>query len=49
MTSSSSSELLMPLRLLPFIRTGPRWPSERADGEKEEGEEEELEAVVGGY
>lgn len=33
-----------------FTSTGPRWPSDRAEGEKEEGEdEEELHAAVGGY
>jgi len=47
---TSSSELLALLSFLPFISTGPRWPSDRAEGEKEEGDdEEELEAAVGGY
>lgn len=47
MTSASSSELLISP---PFTSTGPRWPSDRAVGEKEEGEDEhELEAEVGGY
>lgn len=34
----------------PFTSTGPLWPSDRAEEEKEEGdEEEELGVVVGGY
>lgn len=34
----------------PFIRTGTRWPSERVEGEKDEGEdEEELDAAVVAY
>ncbi len=50
MTSSSSSELLALLRFPPFTSTGPRLPSDRAEGEKEEGEDEdELEAAVRGY
>lgn len=50
MTSSSSSELLALLTLPPFTSTVPRWPSDRAEGEKEEGDDEdELEAAVGGY
>lgn len=50
MTSASSSELQALLISPPFTSTGPRWPSDRAVGEKEEGEDEhELEAEVGGY
>lgn len=48
MTSASSSEPL--LMFPPFTSTGPRWPSDRTEGEKEEGEDEqELEAEVPWY
>lgn len=40
----------MLLTFPPFTSTVARWPSDRAEEEKEEGEdEEELEAAVGGY
>lgn len=50
MTSPSSSELQPLLIFLPFTSTGALWPSDRADEEKEEGEDEhELGVEVGGY
>lgn len=49
-SSSSSSELLALPTFPPFTSSALLWPSDRAEGEKEEGEdEEELEALVGGY
>lgn len=49
MTSLSSSELLALLIFPPFTSTVPRWPSDRTEGEKDEGEDEhELEAEVAG-
>lgn len=49
MTSPSSSSELLAI-FPPLISTGPRWPSDRADRENEEGEDErELGAEVGGY